>query len=196
MNKIWYDYLLGEELTRSLQHSDTVKRKKRFLKWMKQNFYIEEEELEWFLQDLIDDEQLLTKLHFVRDIKHCPKGMIISTSGVSGLSFLFFKGEVYTEDIYTAYHELQLYRDEAFFIKVDLPHYLQNSLYSSLLEDEINDKINDRVIADQLLTHLLEEGQIERIESAINRALDERNYKQFIQLSNKLKQLKKNSQNP
>ncbi len=183
-------------MTRSLQHSDTVKRKKRFLKWMKQNFYIEEEELEWFLQDLIDDEQLLTKLHFVRDIKHCPKGMIISTSGVSGLSFLFFKGEVYTEDIYTAYHELQLYRDEAFFIKVDLPHYLQNSLYSSLLEDEINDKINDRVIADQLLTHLLEEGQIERIESAINRALDERNYKQFIQLSNKLKQLKKSSQNP
>lgn len=159
---------------------------------MKQNFYIEEEELEWFLQDLIDDEQILAKLHFVRDIEHCPKGMIISTSGVSGLSFLFFKGEVYTEDIYTAYHELQLYRDEVCFIKVDLPHYLQNSLYSSLLEDEVNEKMNDRVEADRLLAHLLLQGQIERLEAEINEALDERDNVKFNELTNKLKQLKKN----
>src|SRR5699024_8787945 len=133
--------------------------------------------------------QLLTKLHFVQDIEHCPKGMIVSTSGVSGLSFLFFKGGVYTEDVYTAYHELQLYREEAFYIKVNLPEFFQNSLYYSLLEDEQKERENDSELANDMLEHLLLDGKLQRLERAINVALDQRDDVQFKKLSIKYQEL-------
>lgn len=195
-HNIWYDMTEErEELTISVQQSVKIIQKKYFLKWIKENFYLEEEELDWFLEDLIEDDQLLEKLHFVQDIEHCPKGIIITSSGIQSLSFLFFKGGVYTEDVYTAYHELQLYREEAFFIKVNLPNIYDHRLYHALLEDDMMEKEKDEKIADQLLSQLLLEGKVKRVETAINQALDDGDVHRFKELSNQLIQLKKELKN-
>lgn len=55
----------------------------------------------------------------------------------------------------------------------------------------MNKKASDGATADEVLSHLLLEGKINRVESAINQALDKRDDTQFNYLVNKLKKLKK-----
>src|SRR5690625_3815497 len=109
----------------------SIKSKKLFLHWLIHHEILKTAEINWFLEELLVDERTLSHVHFVSNIEHCPKGIIISTQAENKDSFLFFKGSIQTTDIYTAYHELHLYHEEPFYVQVTLPQEEEHPLYQA-----------------------------------------------------------------
>src|SRR5690625_314827 len=161
--------------------------KKQFLQWFIAHYPPNAQEINWFLEDLIEDERALFYLHFVRHIENCPKGIIISTQTFDDLSFLFFKGSVQTSDVYTAYHEFHLYNEEKFYIQVNFPQQLYHPLYEAVLEEEDILLEKDKIQAETLLQHLLEQGKKDLLKHEIDKALDNSDNKKFIIYTEQLK---------
>lgn len=169
----------------------SLKYKRRFLQWFMSNQLTEDDEVSWLLSDLLADERALRRIHFVEDIAEYPKGMIISSLPEEE-PFLFFKGSVESRNIYTAYHEIQLYSEEAIYIKIDFPLAQKNRLYQILLREERANTKRDQAIASHLLGYLLDKGKAEYLKNEIDEALLAKDYDKFILYSNQLKQLNEN----
>lgn len=167
----------------------SIQHKKDFLQWFIQHCKIERHEMNWFLNDLVEDERALFYVHFVQDIEYCPKGIIISASHSKEISFLFFKGNVQTEDVYTAYHELQLYQDEAIYFQVNFPRSEGNELYQSVLEDDISVLQQTKIVTEELLSHSLLVGKKRFLEKEINKALENNDYEKFMYYSAQYKEI-------
>lgn len=156
------------------------------MKWFMNQFLSEEDEVYWLLEDMITDSQVLQRLQFVKEIDEYPKGIIISTFD-DERPFVFKKGTVTTDNVYTAFHELHLYDQDQIFVQVHFPQADSNRLYQILLKEEQTNQKRDRVIATFLLEHLLRKERKSFIMKEIDRALDEQDYEKFIHYSNLLK---------
>ncbi len=167
----------------------SIQAKKYFLHWFISSYHINSEEINWFLEDLLEDEQALLNIHFVSNIEHCPKGIIISTKETNNASFIFFKGAIQTEDVYTAYHELHLYNEEAFYVQIDFPERERHPLYQYVLEEEKNQSAKDSQSANELLHFLLIKGKHNYLQGKIDRALESGDKQSFLHYSNQLKLL-------
>ncbi|MEI3604741.1 YpiB family protein [Pseudogracilibacillus sp. SE30717A] len=167
----------------------SIQAKKYFLKWFIRYFDIHSDDINWFLEDLLEDEQALLNIHFVRNIEHCPKGVIISTQESNNTSFTFFKGAIQTEDVYTAYHELHLYYEEAFYVQINFPECESHPLYKCVLEEEKIQTEKDSQYANDLLQFLLVKGKKQYFEEKIDEALQKGDKQSFFYYSTKLKAL-------
>lgn len=171
--------------------SVSIQEKKEFLTWFLQKHEMHSEELNWFIQDLLDDQRTLEYVHFVERMKDCPKGIMITIRPAGNLSFVFFKGKVRTNDIYTAYHELQLYQQENMFVNVNFPEKEQNILYQAVLEADYAFRQEISRVTEQLLHKITREGEVAYLEREIDRSLFAEDYGAFMYFSNRLKTLKK-----
>lgn len=166
----------------------SLKYKKRFLRWFISHQLTENDDVSWFLDDLLADEKVLNRIHFVEKIDSTPKGMIIST--IPGDEpFTFFKGSVQSDNVYTAYHELQLHEDEPFYVKIKFPSVEKNRLYQMLLREEKSYTKRNKAIATHLLNHLLQKEQKALLQQKIDWALDTKNEEMFKYYSTQLKKL-------
>lgn len=166
----------------------SLKYKKRFLRWFMNNQLTEESDVNWFLEDLLVDEHALNRIRFVDQIEASPKGMIISTFP-EDVPFVFFKGSIESDNVYTAYHELQLYDDEPFYVQIKFPQIEKNRLYQLLLREERTAHRKNKAIATHLLDHLLEVEKKQSILQKINWALDTKNEAMFHYYSEQLKKI-------
>src|SRR5690625_1947747 len=166
----------------------SVKYKKRFLRWFLNTQLTEEDDVTWFLEDLLVDDQALNRIRFVERIEASPKGIIISTLP-GDQPFIFFKGSIQSDNVYTAYHELQLYDDELFYVQIKFPKLERNRLYQLLLREERTAERKDKAIATHLLNHLLQTEKEALILQKIDWALDTKNEAMFHHYTKKLKQL-------
>src|SRR5690625_2084911 len=157
----------------------SLKYKKRFLRWFMMNQLTEHDDVTWLLDDLVGDDRALMQIEFVENIKSSPKGMIISTMPEERY-FLFFTGSAKSDNVYTAYHELQLNDDEPFYVQVKFPAANKNRLYQQLLREERSMQKRNEVIAEHLLNHLLQTEKIASIQQKIDWALDTKNNEMFI----------------
>lgn len=172
-----------------MEVSVTAKEKREFLKWFLQHHSTDFYEISWFLEELMVDKRILDSIHFVQTTEDCPKGIIISKQPTEQFSFIFFKGNVSTEDVYTAYHEVHLYKYEKMFIQMNFPGSKQNLLYQSVLEADKLFQRQAKEKADVLLDKLLYEGKLLHLEKEINVALETGNHDAFMMYSNQLKEL-------
>lgn len=168
----------------------SIKYKKRFLRWFITHQLTEEDDVSWFLDDLLVDERALLRIRFVENIEASPKGMIISTMP-GEKPFLFFKGSIKTENVYTAYHELQLHEDEPFYVKIKFPSIEKNRLYQMLLREERSYEKRNKAVATHLLNHLLYQEEKQSLIEKIDWALDTKNKEMFNYYSNQLKNMLK-----
>lgn len=165
----------------------SLKYKKRFLRWFVNNKLAEDSDVSWFLEDLLVDEHALERIRFVEHIDASPKGIIISTLEEDE-PFIFFKGAVESDNVYTAYHELQLHNDEPFYVKINFPHLEKNRLYQMLLREEKTAQRKSKAIATHLLDHLLQSEKKQLLIQKIDWALDTKNEEMFHYYSEELKQ--------
>lgn len=172
-----------------MKTSVSIQEKQAFLKWFMQYIEIESYEMNWFLQDLMDDERALLYVHFVQDVQFCPKGIIISTTERNDTSFLFFKGNVYTDDVYTAYHELHLYHDEAIYFQMNFPNSSDNTLLKTVLEDDKSFIYQTKLVTEEILELASIEGKKNYIKKEINKALENLDYDNFMYYSTLLKEM-------
>lgn len=166
----------------------SLKYKKRFLRWFMNNQLPEDSDVNWFIEDLLVDEQALSRIRFVDHIEASPKGIVISTIPDDQL-FTFFKGAVQSDNVYTAYHELQLYDDEPFYVQIKFPHIEKNRLYQMLLREERTATRKNKAIATHLLAHLLKAEKKALILQKIDWALDTKNETMFRHYSEELKRV-------
>jgi len=144
------------------------------------------DELHWLIRELMEDEQALFHVYFVDDIQYCPKGMIVDVRNEEGPSFLFFKEHIKTDDVYTAYHELNLYHQEAFYIHIQFPDNERPYLYETVLENNQSFDYDIQLEAEQLLDYLLTTGKEKYLKTEIDHALEQGNKERFIHLTSLL----------
>lgn len=166
----------------------SLRYKKRFLRWFLDTKLAVDSEITWFIEDLLIDEQALDRLRFIDRVNASPKGIVISTLP-GDEPFIFFKGHVQSDNVYTAYHELQLHDDELFYVQIKFPDMAKSRLYQLLLREERTVMRKNKAIATHLLEHLMHTEKKALIMQKIDWALDTKNEEMFHHYVEQLREL-------
>lgn len=175
--------------------------KLHFMKWFLTNYHLKRQEGVWILKYILKRVEVLTNIHFVRDVKYCPRGIMISSECSSEVDFHFYKEHLVTSDPDKAFHDIRLNPYEPLYIQLNFNHVEQNSNYAGVLEENpfvpLNKKRQqkDEVNASRVLTHMLYLSKKKELLKAIDHALDISNRKYFKELTDELIELEKNKFN-
>ncbi len=173
----------------------SVNEKKGFVKWFLRNYQLKQRECVWILNYLMSHEQLMSKVHFVEDVKYCPRGIVMSTNCVKNTPFQFFKQNIMTTDAEKSFHDIRLNRDEDIYVQLIFKDSFQAAHYVAVLEDNpylpsskyLNEK--DRLLVEKLLEKISHDFQRERLLKQIDQALDKHDEEAFRFLSHQLNTL-------
>lgn len=178
----------------------SVKDKKEFIQWFLSNYQLKRRESVWILNYLINHDSLLEKVHFIREARFCPRGVIISAHCSDEVPFRFYKNHIVTTDPEKSFHDIRLNRKDAVYIQLNFKDAHQSATYVAVLEDNpflpddyfITEK--DQELAENLLDSALYEFQKDLLQSSIDKALDQRDEESFKQLTEKLEHVEHNYQ--
>lgn len=176
----------------------SVQDKKTFIQWFLKNYQLKKRESVWILNYILNHNQILKNIHFVRDVKFCPRGIVITSQCSTEVPFRFYKNHLVTTDAEKSFHDIRLNQDEALYIQLNFKKANQNPYYASVMEENpyvpedyfITNK--DKVLAKRILERTLFESKKKRLLADIDKALDELDQEQFMKLSEELNKLEKN----
>lgn len=178
----------------------SVQDKQTFIKWFLQHYKLKRRESKWILEYLVKHIAFLQNVHFVRDVKCCPKAIIISSSCSDGLPFLFYKKSIVTEDSEKLFHDMRLNQYEPLFIQLNFSNSIQNALYVAILEEnpylpeDAEEIQKDKDNAEFILQHSLFESRKNKLKQKIDDALDHFDQITFNNLVKELEALELNHQ--
>ncbi|WP_407268690.1 ReoY family proteolytic degradation factor [Radiobacillus sp. PE A8.2] len=167
----------------------SIKDKKEFIRWFLSNYQLKRRESVWILNYLINHDTLLKNVHFIREARYCPRGIVISTHCSKDAPFRFYKNHIVTTDAEKSFHDIRLNRDEPVYIQLSFKNANQCASYVAVLEDNpflpedyfITKK--DQQLAKDVLDVSLYEYQKQRLQHKIDEVLDNRNEQAFKELS-------------
>lgn len=172
-----------------------VNDKKSFIRWFLNNYQLKKRESVWILNYLLNHDDILSNVHFVRDVKFCPRGIIMTSYCSKAVPFRFNKNHIVTTDPDKSFHDIRLNTTEPLYIQLNFKNANQNPIYAGVLEDnpyvpeEFGITETDRVLAERILNQTLYEYKISKIMQAIDKALDAKNHQEFLRLTDELNQL-------
>lgn len=172
-----------------MELSVSLEEKKNFLQWFADCQLLETYEINWFLDQLLESDTLLSRIHFVEKLKDHHKGIWMGKENSHGFSFLFTKGKIKTEDIYTAYHDLQLHPEEPLFMQLEFQESIHTKLYRTVIEPERKFKQQLQERTDQFLHDLLQKGKRDLLKASIDKALVTGNITDFKNYAQQLNEL-------
>ena len=173
----------------------SVQDKKTFIEWFLNHYQLKKRESVWILNYLVNHDNLLSNVHFIREAKFCPRGIIISTQCSDDAPFRFYKNHLVTTDAEKSFHDIRMNREEALYVQLNFHHSNQNASYVAVLEDnpfipeDYYITKSDGVIAKQLLEKVLYDQEKKEIQIAIDHSLDTNNQHMFMKLTSKLHKL-------
>lgn len=173
----------------------SVNEKKEFIRWFLNNYQLKRRECVWILNYLISHDQLMAKVHFVEDAEHCPRGIIMSTQCVDDIPFRFYKNSVMTTDAEKSFHDIRLNRDQDIYIELKFKEAHKSYQYAAVLEpnpympDTVHISDSDRKLAEMFLKASIKNCHETRLRKEIDKALDEKDEKTFMKLTEKLKMI-------
>ncbi|WP_068672012.1 ReoY family proteolytic degradation factor [Oceanobacillus sp. Castelsardo] len=169
--------------------------KKSFIQWFLKNYQLKKRESVWILNYILNHQQVLNKVHFVRDVKFCPRGIVITSQCSSEVPFRFYKDHLVTTDAEKTFHDIRMNQDENLYIQLNFSKSHQHSYYASVTEenpfvpDDYFVTKKDRLLAKKLLDKTVFEYKKKILQQKIDHALDELDQERFIKLSNELNKL-------
>ncbi|NEU31155.1 YpiB family protein [bacterium LRH843] len=172
-----------------------VVEKKDFLKSFLQQYELKRRECAWLLNYLMNDDQLMERVHFVEKAEHAPKALIISTKGVDSIPFSFHKQNHVTTDAEKAFHDIRLNQTEDIYIELHFIGAKQFSPYLAVLEDNPYIPENHELAAifqleaTQILENSIRTFKRDRLRRAIDCALDEGDKPRFEKLVKELQEI-------
>ncbi|GAA0423007.1 MAG: ReoY family proteolytic degradation factor [Bacillota bacterium] len=178
-----------------MQTPVSVEDKKSFIQWFLNHYQLKKRESVWILNYLVNHDELLTNVHFVREAKFCPRGIIITSHCSEETAFRFYKNQLVTSDAEKSFHDIRLNKHEPLYLQLNFKKSYQNALYIAVLEenpfipDEYFITQKDQELAKQLLDQSIFDFKKKQLHKKIDLALDEMNQEAFIKLSNELKSL-------
>src|SRR5699024_9441882 len=148
----------------------SVQDKKTFIQWFLSHYQLKKRESVWILNYLIDHSKILAHVHFVRDVKFCPRGIMMSTYCSKEAPFRFYKIQLVTTDTQDAFNDIRLNRKELLYIQLNCNNEHLNTVYEYHLEENpfvpetyfITKK--DRKTASALLYKLLYEHKMKSLQ--------------------------------
>jgi uncharacterized protein YpiB (UPF0302 family) len=173
----------------------SIKDKKEFIRWFLSHYQLKRRESVWILNYLINHDTLLEKVHFIREARFCPRGIIISTHCSGDPPFRFYKNNIVTTDAEKSFHDIRLNKEDPIYIQLNFKDAQQCASYVAVLEDNpfLPDDFfiteADQKLAKRVLDFSLFHYQKSRLQLKIDRALDNRNKEEFEALSVQLMEL-------
>ena len=173
----------------------TVKDKKSFIKWFLNHYQLKKRESVWILNYLVNHQEILANVHFVREAKFCPRGIIMTSHCSTETPFRFYKNQLVTTDAEKSFHDIRLNQHEPLYLQLNFNKSYQSPFYVAVLEenpflpDEYFITEKDKKQAKQLLEKTLFENKRKALLKGIDAALDKRDYDTFLCLTSDLKKL-------
>lgn len=173
----------------------SVHDKKVFLRWFLKNYQLKRRESVWILNYLINHESILETVHFIREVKDCPRGMIITAQCSEAVSFRFYKNHIMTTDAEKSFHDIRMNRTEPIYIQLNFKNSHQSPNYAAVMEESPHDNenmvltMNEITDLEQLLDSVLYKTQRQILWKKIDQALDNRELESFIEYSRQLQEL-------
>ncbi|WP_067725485.1 ReoY family proteolytic degradation factor [Oceanobacillus damuensis] len=179
----------------------TAKDKKSFIQWFLNHYRLKKRESVWILNYLVNHNELLANVHFVRDVKYCPRGIMMTSHCSEEVPFRFYKNHLVTTDAEKSFHEIRLNQNEPLYLQLNFKKSNQHSYYASVLEENPFIPVDyyitnhDKDLANQILSHSLYEYKKNSLLTEIDRALDDMNLEEFQRLTDRLNELKSSNFN-
>ncbi|RFA37341.1 hypothetical protein CAI16_01875 [Virgibacillus dokdonensis] len=176
----------------------SVEDKKSFIRWFLNHYQLKKRESVWILNYLMNHDEILHHLHFVREAKFCPRGIIMTSQCSSETAFRFYKNQLVTTDAEKSFHDIRLNKTEALYLQLNFKRSYRSALYIAVLEENPfipNDYFitaQDKEVAQQLLDQSRYEFQKNLLNEQIDQALDCMNEEAFLKLTKELQMLEEN----
>ncbi|MGM8213968.1 ReoY family proteolytic degradation factor [Bacillaceae bacterium W0354] len=173
----------------------TPEKKRIFIKWFLANHSFYHREIVWLLQYVMKRDHLLNQIHFVYEAHLCPRSIVISKVQDEKRPFRFYKDHVVTTEVDKAFHDIRLNPEESLFMEFIFDGVRQSLLYANVLEDNpylpddyyLNNE--DYIYLEKFIETQTKEYEIKRLKQMIDDALDEGNEDDFLQWTDKLKNI-------
>lgn len=184
-----------------MQAPISVQDKKVFIEWFLNHYQLKKRESVWILNYLVNHDNLLNNVHFIREAKFCPRGIIISSQCSDDAPFRFYKNHLVTTDAEKSFHDIRMNRDEALYVQLNFHNSIQNASYVAVLEDnpfipeDYYITKSDEENAIMLLEKIVYERKKKKIQEAIDVSLDTNDPQLFMKLTNQLHELRKTNDN-
>ncbi|MCL1631827.1 YpiB family protein [Sporolactobacillus sp. CPB3-1] len=171
--------------------------KKTFLRWILDRRLLTNREIIWLLHYLMSNDQLLARIHIVDDVSELNRSMTISDFRENDRIFRYVKETVETNDPEKAFHDLRMNQDEAVYLQLNIDSVRRSPIYFSVLEENPHSSADVHEKYGQFAEHAADEAElaftINRLNLAINEALDNGDKELFYLLSKQLKEVRKHS---
>lgn len=175
--------------------------KKAFIFWFLNQHQMKLRESNWILTYLANHNKLLRNVHFVRNAKFCPRGIIISSKDSDDVPFRFYRNQLVTTDAEKAFHDIRLNQFEPLYIELNFYQWNQSPQYAAVLEENpfLSDDYfitnEDREETEHITNYMLQLYRKDELVIAIDQTLDDRNQEKFIELSEELQRLNEHLNN-
>lgn len=180
-----------------MQTPVSVQDKKMFIQWFLNNYQLKKRESVWILNYLVNHHDLLVHVHFVRDAKFCPRGIVMTSHCSNEAPFRFYKNQLVTTDAEKSFHDIRLNQQEPLYLQLNFYKSYQNATYVAVLEqnpytpEEYMITKDDKQQAANLLNQTLYNYKKNILIQGINRSLDEMDQENFMKLTDQLHRLEK-----
>ncbi|MBM7598367.1 uncharacterized protein YpiB (UPF0302 family) [Virgibacillus halotolerans] len=181
-----------------MQTPVSVQDKKAFIQWFLNHYQLKKRESVWILNYLVNHHDLLVNVHFVRDAKFCPRGIVMTSHCSNEAPFRFYKNHLVTTDAEKSFHDIRLNQQEPLYLQLNFDKSYQNASYVAVLEqnpfipEEYFITKDDKVVAENLLNQTLYNYKKNILMREINRSLDNMDQGKFMDLTAQLQILEKN----
>lgn len=178
-----------------MQTPVSAKDKKSFIKWFLNHYQLKKRESVWILNYIVNHQRLLANVHFVREAKFCPRGLVMTSHCSDEVPFRFYKKQLVTTDAEKAFHDIRMNQHEPLYIQLNFNKSYQSSFYAAVLvenpfiPDDYFITSQDQELAKRLLEKTIYDYQEKSIREKIDQALDKRNQQAFTELTKKLHKL-------
>ncbi|TFJ93820.1 ReoY family proteolytic degradation factor [Lentibacillus salicampi] len=178
-----------------MQTPVSIKDKKSFIQWFLNHYQLKKRESVWILNYIVNHQKLLSNIHFVREAKFCPRGLVMTSTCSDEVPFRFYKKQLVTTDAEKSFHDIRMNQHEPLYIQLNFNKSYQNIFYAAVLvenpfiPDEYFITEKDQKMAKQLLDKTIYDSRRKSLQKEIDNALDERNQQTFIELSKQLHKL-------
>ena len=171
----------------------SLKEKKEFIRWFLKKHQMKRRECVWILNYYLSHDELLENLHFVEDVLHTPRSMMMSVDGGQGTPFQFNNGTLNSANAEKAFHELRMHPNEDMYIQLNFPNVPASIEYLTVLEENtflskhvrpVNEEYSK--IAEELIEHVMKLSYQENLNRMIDEALDNGDKELFMQLTSQM----------
>lgn len=196
MSRVIITFLRNDWEGSLLNTSVSTHDKKAFILWFLEHYQLKKRESVWILNYLTNHESLLANVHFIREARFCPRGIIISAQCSNDVPFRFYKDHIVTTDAEKSFHDIRLNRQDPIYIQLSFENAHQSAEYSAVLEDNpfLPDDFfitkREKMLASEFLNYTLFKARKNQLLKKIDQALDHHDKENFNKYTLALEQLK------